>query len=48
LRDALETAVHRQVAHGLYRAGLTGLGPPPVARNTRRDARAHRRRANLR
>jgi hypothetical protein len=27
LRDELETAVRRRVAHGLYRAGLAGCGP---------------------
>lgn len=29
LRDELETAVQRRVAHGLYRAGLTGVGLAP-------------------
>ncbi|GAA1033342.1 MULTISPECIES: hypothetical protein [Amycolatopsis] len=28
LRDELETAVERQLVHGLYRAGLAGYGPP--------------------
>ncbi|WP_410646464.1 hypothetical protein [Amycolatopsis sp. cmx-4-54] len=36
LRDELETAVRRQVAHGLYRAGLAGFGPAPSTRDTRR------------
>jgi hypothetical protein len=45
LRDELETAVHRQVTHGLYRAGLVGLGPRPAARDTRRDLRGHPRHA---
>ncbi|SDK46306.1 hypothetical protein [Nonomuraea jiangxiensis] len=29
LRDELETAARRRAAHGLYRAGLAGLGPDP-------------------
>lgn len=29
LRDALETAAHRRVVHGLYRAGLIGAAPSP-------------------
>ena len=49
LREAkreLETAVRRQVAHGLYRTGLAGFGPPPSTRDTRRrDIRAHPRHA---
>jgi len=49
LRDELETAVRRQVAHGLYRAGLAGLGPAPSTQDTRRrDARAHPRHATSR
>jgi hypothetical protein len=36
LRDELETAVRRQVTHGLYRAGLAGYGPPASTRDTRR------------
>jgi hypothetical protein len=49
LRDELETAVRRQVAHGLYRAGLGGFGPPPSTRDTRRrDTRARPRHATLR
>lgn len=39
LRDELETAVRRQVVHGLYRAGLTGFGPPRSTSDTRRRAR---------
>ncbi|WP_218134565.1 hypothetical protein [Amycolatopsis xylanica] len=42
LRDELETAVRRQVAHGLYRAGLAGYRPP----SSKQDRR--RRRATLR
>ncbi|MCP3803380.1 hypothetical protein NLX83_29310 [Allokutzneria sp. A3M-2-11 16] len=46
LRDELETAVRRQVVHGLYRAGLAGLGPAPSSRDTcRRHVRAHPRHA---
>jgi hypothetical protein len=49
LRDELETAVRRQVAHGLYRAGLAGFGPPPSTLDTRRRAaRARPRHATLR
>jgi hypothetical protein len=49
LRDELETAVRRRVVHGLYRAGLSGLGPIPPTRDARRrDARAHPRHATLR
>jgi hypothetical protein len=54
LRDELETAVRRQVAHGLYRAELAGVGPAPSAqaRNPwdirRRDVRAHPRHATSR
>ncbi|WP_406634205.1 hypothetical protein [Amycolatopsis sp. WGS_07] len=36
LRDELETAARRQVLHGLYRAGLTGYGPPRSTSDTRR------------
>jgi len=42
LRDELETAVRRQVAHGLYRAGLAGSAPAPSTQDTRR--RVHRTR----
>lgn len=49
LRDELETATRRRVAHGLYRAGLVGVGPGPAARDTRRrDVRAHPRNATPR
>lgn len=49
LRDELETAVRRRVAHGLYRAGLAGSGPGPAARNTRRRiGRAHPRHTTFR
>jgi hypothetical protein len=49
LRDELETAVRRQVTHGLYRAGLSGSGPPPSIQDSRRrDVRAHPRHATLR
>ncbi|MFD7658947.1 hypothetical protein ACFV4N_33635 [Actinosynnema sp. NPDC059797] len=43
LRDELEAAMRRRVAHGLFRAGLAGLGPRPAARGTRRIGRAHPR-----
>jgi hypothetical protein len=49
LRDELETAVRRQVTHGLYRAGLAGFGPPPSTQDTRRrTVRAHPRHATSR
>lgn len=49
LRDELETAVRRQVAHGLYRSGLAGAGPAPAPRDTRRrDVRARPRHATHR
>ncbi|GHF83855.1 hypothetical protein AMYBAR_005100 [Amycolatopsis bartoniae] len=49
LRDELEAAVCRRVAHGLYRAGLAGLGPAPSKRDTRRRVlRARPRDAALR
>lgn len=38
LRDELETAVRRRVAHGLYRAGLAGFGPPAAPRDRSRRA----------
>lgn len=47
LRDELETAARRQVAHGLYRAGLAGAGPAAGTRD-RRDARDHPRLATSR
>lgn len=46
LRDELEEAVRRRVAHGLFRAGLAGSGPGPASRGTRRrDVRSHPRHA---
>ena len=48
LRDELETAVRRRIAHGLFRAGLTehSPAPSPSTRETRRrDLRAHPRHA---
>ncbi|MFD5538759.1 hypothetical protein ACFWIJ_13190, partial [Streptomyces sp. NPDC127079] len=39
LRDALESAAHRRIAYGLYRAGLAGSRPAPV--RTRRHRSAH-------
>ncbi len=36
LRDELETAVRRRVAHGLYRAGLAGYAPPASTMDTSR------------
>ncbi|MBC2878661.1 MULTISPECIES: hypothetical protein [Streptomyces] len=50
LRDALETAARRRIAHGMYRAGLTGAGPAPVrvgAYARPRDRRARPRHATL-
>ncbi|ALG15069.1 hypothetical protein [Kibdelosporangium phytohabitans] len=43
LRDALDTAVRHQVAHGMFRAELVWLGPRPHTRVSRR--RAHTRHA---
>ncbi|WP_027945382.1 hypothetical protein [Amycolatopsis taiwanensis] len=50
LRDEMETAVRRRLTHGLYRAGLVGLGPPPSTWDTRhrRDIRSHPRHATSR
>jgi hypothetical protein len=49
LRDELEAATRRRVAHGLFRAGLVGLGPNPAARDShRRRVRAHPRYATHR
>ncbi|XVS62903.1 hypothetical protein ACQPYE_32280 [Actinosynnema sp. CA-299493] len=46
LRDELETAARRRVAHGLFRTGLVGAAPGPAARDTRpRDLRSHPRHA---
>ncbi|WP_439658769.1 hypothetical protein ACSHWB_41335 [Lentzea sp. HUAS TT2] len=39
LRDELETAAQRKVTHGLYRAGLTGLGPVGSRRRRRTTCR---------
>jgi hypothetical protein len=47
LRDELETAALRRIEHGLFRAGLTGSGPP-AARDSRRQMRAHPRHATAR
>jgi hypothetical protein len=48
LRDELETAVRRQVTHGLYRTGLAGSGPAPSTLDPRRrDVRGHPRHATL-
>ncbi|MEU5260977.1 hypothetical protein [Amycolatopsis sp. NPDC021455] len=38
LRDELETAVRRQVTHGLYRAGLAGYGPRKSTKDRLRRA----------
>jgi hypothetical protein len=38
LRDELETAVRRQVLHGLYRAGLAGSGPVSSTKDKLRRA----------
>lgn len=40
LRDELETAARRQVAHGLYRAGLAGFAPNPSTQDKRRRSRS--------
>ncbi|MCE6998436.1 hypothetical protein LZG04_27080 [Saccharothrix sp. S26] len=49
LRDELETALRRRVTHGLFRAGLVGLGPEPAAPEPgRRQLRAHPRHATSR
>jgi hypothetical protein len=49
LRDELETAVLRRITHGLYRAGLVGLGPVRMARDSRRrGVRTRPRHATLR
>lgn len=49
LRQELETAVRRRIAHGLFRSGLVGSGPGPATRPDRpRDRRAHPRHATLR
>lgn len=48
LREELETAALRQVAHGLFRAGLAGTGPGPAHRTGRRVSRSHPRHASSR
>jgi hypothetical protein len=51
LQDELETAALRQIDHGLYRAGLAGLGPAtvrPRRADPRRDLRDHPRHATTR
>jgi hypothetical protein len=49
LRDELETAALRRITHGLFRAGLVGLGPVPTARDDRRrDIRTRPRHATSR
>lgn len=49
LREELETAVRRRIAHGLFRSGLVGLGPAPSTRvRRRRDVQTHPRHATLR
>ncbi|TQM83726.1 hypothetical protein FHX81_6153 [Saccharothrix saharensis] len=45
VRDELEAARDRRVAHGLYRAGLVGLGPGPAARDGHRRTRNRPRHA---
>lgn len=47
LRDELETAALRRIAHGLFRAGLAGLGAGPATRpgHRPRDCRARPRHA---
>ncbi len=47
LRDELETAALRRIAHGLFRAGLAGFGQGPATRPGRRPGgdRAHPRHA---
>ncbi|MFC4014329.1 hypothetical protein ACFOY2_44390 [Nonomuraea purpurea] len=50
LREELETAAQRRIDHGLFRAGLDGLGQGPAARPDRRsrDGRARPRHATYR
>lgn len=47
LREELENAVLRRITYGLFRAGLTGHGPPPSLwdRRPKRDRRFHPRHA---
>jgi hypothetical protein len=47
LRDELQVAAERKVAHGLYRAGLAGTCPPPSTKDSRRPSRATRPRQPL-
>ncbi|MFC8046497.1 hypothetical protein [Nocardia sp. NPDC057353] len=47
LRAELEAAAERKITHGLYRAGLTPVGPPP-RRAQRRVSGAHPRHATHR
>ncbi|WP_309114224.1 hypothetical protein [Saccharothrix sp.] len=44
LRDELETAVRRRLAHGLYRAGLLGGGGAPSTQDSRDTRRSRRNR----
>ncbi|MFI7708283.1 hypothetical protein [Nonomuraea sp. NPDC049480] len=50
LRDELETAAQRRIDHGLFRAGLTGLGQGPAPRpgHRSRGYRARPRKATFR
>jgi hypothetical protein len=44
LRDQLEAAALRRITHGLFRAGLVGLGPVRTVRDVRRrGVRTHPR-----
>jgi hypothetical protein len=48
LREELDTAVLRQLTHGLFRAGLVGRGPLSTCRDDRRRHRGHPRHAGNR
>jgi hypothetical protein len=48
LREELETAVLRRVAHGMFRAGLAGRGPLSTTREQRSRHRGHPRHAGAR
>ncbi|WP_280423454.1 hypothetical protein [Nocardia carnea] len=49
LRDALAASAQRRITYGLFRAGLTGYGPPRSRRDSRPgDRRSHPRNANMR
>ncbi len=48
LREELDTAVLRQVTHGLFRAGLAGRGPLSTCRKERNLLRGHPRHAAAR